>query len=85
MVMLSSYPVAPCQSQLFGSYALDACIVRTMKARKTLSHAALVAEVIGQLKFPAAGADVKRRIESLLEREYLERDDDKPNTYNYLA
>jgi len=56
-----------------------------MKARKTLSHAALVAEVIGQLKFPAAGSDVKRRIESLLEREYLERDDDKPNTYNYLA
>ena len=59
--------------------------MRTVKARKTLRHAALVAEVLGQLKFPASGADVKRRVESLLEREYLERDDEKPNTYNYLA
>jgi cullin-4 len=70
---------------LLHRYAVDACVVRTMKARKTLPHAALVAEVIGQLKFPASGADVKRRIESLLEREYLERDEEQPNAYNYLA
>jgi hypothetical protein len=30
-------------------------------------------------------ADLKKRIESLIEREYLERDKDQPSTYNYLA
>jgi len=29
--------------------------------------------------------DLKKRIESLIEREYLERDKDQGSTYNYLA
>lgn len=29
--------------------------------------------------------DVKKRIESLIEREYLERDEEIPSMYNYLA
>jgi hypothetical protein len=28
---------------------------------------------------------IKKCIESLLDREYLERSEDTPNTYNYLA
>ncbi|KAH8073320.1 hypothetical protein JL720_10910 [Aureococcus anophagefferens] len=55
-------------------YAVDATIVRVMKARKTLSHAALLGDVFAQLKRPASTADVKARVESLIEREYLERD-----------
>jgi cullin 4 len=38
-----------------------------------------------QLKFPAKPIDLKKRIESLIEREYLERDDANPQIYNYLA
>lgn len=30
-------------------------------------------------------ADLKKRIESLIDRDYMERDKDNPNTYNYVA
>ncbi|EGB12129.1 hypothetical protein AURANDRAFT_8684, partial [Aureococcus anophagefferens] len=66
-------------------YAVDATIVRVMKARKTLSHAALLGDVFAQLKRPASTADVKARVESLIEREYLERDPRDAGVYNYLA
>ena len=63
----------------------DAAIVRIMKARKTLDHRDLVGEVMNQLKFPASGVDVKKRVESLIEREYLERVEGDSSRYNYLA
>ena len=66
-------------------YKLDACLVRIMKTRRTTTHASLVAETFAQISFPAKPADVKKRIESLIEREYLERDRNDPQTYNYLA
>ena len=40
---------------------------------------------MAQLKFPAQPTDIKLRIESLIEREYLERDLATPSLYNYLA
>lgn len=66
-------------------YQIDAAIVRIMKARKTLSHNLLVSELFKQLKFPAKPQDLKKRIESLLDREYLERDDQDATLYKYLA
>ena len=66
-------------------YQIDAIIVRIMKARKRLSHALLVTEVARQLPFVAKPADLKKRIENLIEREYVERDETDPNTYNYMA
>lgn len=30
-------------------------------------------------------ADLKKRIESLIDRDYMERDKDTPNQYNYVA
>ena len=38
-----------------------------------------------QLKFPIKPADLKKRIESLIDREYLERDQSNSQIYNYLA
>jgi cullin-4 len=64
---------------------VDAVIVRTMKARKTMSHGALTGELMAQLRFPARPSDLKKRIESLIEREYLARDKDDPTIYVYLA
>ena len=50
------------------------------------SLAQLVAEVLAQLSFFRPNVKVvKRRIEALIEREYLERSPDQPNTYRYLA
>uniref|UniRef100_A0A8C1NT71 Cullin-4B n=1 Tax=Cyprinus carpio TaxID=7962 RepID=A0A8C1NT71_CYPCA len=66
-------------------YQIDAAIVRIMKMRKTLSHNLLVSEVYNQLKFPVKPADLKKRIESLIDRDYMERDKDNPNQYNYVA
>jgi cullin 4 len=66
-------------------YQIDASLVRIMKTRKTLHHAALIAEVYNQLKFPHKPADVKKRISSLIEREYIERDPNDPQRYIYLA
>jgi len=66
-------------------YEVDAIIVRLMKARKKLTHTQLMSEIYSQLKFSASTADIKKRIESLIEREYLERDKDDNSSYNYLA
>ncbi|GMJ14199.1 cullin4 [Hibiscus trionum] len=66
-------------------YQIDAAIVRIMKTRKVLSHTLLITELFQQLKFPIKPADLKRRIESLIYREYLERDKNNPQIYNYLA
>jgi cullin 4 len=38
-----------------------------------------------QLKFPAKPLDLKKRIESLIEREYLERDSTNSQVYNYCT
>lgn len=66
-------------------YKIDAAIVRIMKMRKTLSHNLLISELYNQLKFPVKPADLKKRIESLIDRDYMERDKDNPNQYNYMA
>jgi len=57
---------------------IDAATVRVMKTRKTLSHKLLIGELMQMLKFPIKGSDLKKRIESLIDREYLERDAENP-------
>jgi len=39
-----------------------------MKARKSLAHTLLISELFKLLKFPVTPADLKKRIESLIER-----------------
>jgi len=66
-------------------YQADASIVRIMKARKQLPHNQLISELMSQLKYPIKVVDIKKRIESLIERDYLERTADDSNVYSYLA
>ena len=59
-----------------------------IRARKEFTHQNLFAEVISQLaqRFKPDLNMMKRRIESLIEREYLERvEDANTPTYRYLA
>lgn len=66
-------------------YLIDAAIVRILKSRKSLLHQELIPQLMEHLKFPAKVPDIKKRIESLIEREYVERDSSDRNRYNYLA
>ncbi|CAH2448493.1 Ubiquitin-protein ligase [Komagataella phaffii CBS 7435] len=68
-------------------FETDAAIVRIMKARKTLTHNNLMNETIKQLanRFSPPPSLIKQRIESLLEKEYMERDSKERNLYHYLA
>ncbi|XP_075056145.1 cullin-4A [Mixophyes fleayi] len=66
-------------------YQIDAAIVRIMKMRKTLTHNLLVSELYNQLKFPVKPGDLKKRIESLIDRDYMERDKENSKQYHYLA
>jgi len=66
-------------------YQVDAAVVRIMKARKALAHTALLGELFAQLRFPIKAADVKKRLESLIEREYLARDAADARVYVYAA
>ncbi|KAG8477662.1 hypothetical protein CXB51_027672 [Gossypium anomalum] len=68
-------------------YAIDAAIVRIMKSRKVLGHQHLVSECVEQLSrmFKPDIKAIKKRIEDLITRDYLERDKENPNTFRYLA
>ena len=68
------------------SIAIEAAIVRIMKSRKKLDHTSLVQEVIQSLRmFRPNPQAIKTKIETLIEKEYLERDADDKNLYKYLA
>jgi len=68
-------------------HLVEAAIVRIMKARKALGHNELFAEVTRQLsvRFNPSPQFVKKRIESLIEREYLERSEADHRLYSYVA
>ena len=73
--------------ELQRRHQMDAAIVRIMKTRKTMRHNLLVAEVISQLsaRFKPRPNDIKKRVEALIEQEYMERDANERGTYNYKA
>ncbi|KAI5294411.1 hypothetical protein KEM52_004082 [Ascosphaera acerosa] len=62
---------------------LQSAIVRVMKSRKRMKHVQLVQEVINQVnkRFPPQISDIKKNIEALLEKEYIERVDNDEIAY----
>ena len=73
--------------QLSRKCLLEAAIVRVMKSNKTLEHNVLITEVIKQVqgRCSVEVGQIKKCIESLIEKEYLERDSDCNSKYKYMS
>ena len=80
-------PLAGALARSLACSRAPQAIVRIMKTRKTLDHQKLVLEASNQLlrHFKPDPKQIKKRIEDLIAREYLERDTNNPNLYKYLA
>lgn len=66
---------------------IQAAIVRIMKSRKVLKHNALIQEVLSQSKvnFNPNIAMIKKCIESLIDKQYIERKQNTSDEYSYVA
>lgn len=69
------------------SHLVEATIVKVMKARRKIEHNALIAETskILSQKFVPDPQVIKKRVESLIERDYMERDSEDRRFYKYIA
>jgi cullin 1 len=67
-------------------YVIQVTIVRIMKARKTMKNQALIQGVISQISqhFAPKIPDIKKVIETLLEKEYIERVDGSKDMFAYV-
>ncbi|KAK1279137.1 Cullin-1 [Acorus gramineus] len=67
-------------------YEIDAAIVRIMKSRKVLAYQLLISECIQQLsaRFVPDVKVIKKRIEELIARDFLERDTTDSDAFRYL-
>ncbi|WVW86443.1 hypothetical protein I302_108491 [Kwoniella bestiolae CBS 10118] len=66
---------------------LEATIVRIMKGKKKLSLQLLIDNVVSDVvkRFPPDVKEIKKRVESLIEREFLMRDEEERGMLHYLA
>ena len=68
-------------------FEVQATIVRIMKSRKNIRHAELIAQVIEQTKNRGTldMGDIKKNIDKLIEKDYMEREEGSRDVYNYVA
>jgi cullin 3 len=66
---------------------IDAAIVRVMKSRQKMEHSQLIVDVTSQLtsRFIPDPLMIKKQIEVLIDREYLERVEGNARMYQYVA
>ncbi|XP_057320792.1 cullin-2 [Microplitis mediator] len=66
---------------------IQAAIVRILKSRKMLRHNQLVQEVLGQSKvtFAPTISMIKKCIEALIDKQYIERTQNSADEYSYVA
>lgn len=68
-------------------HMVEATIVKVMKTRRRIDHNSLIVETnkILSQKFNPDLTMIKKRIEALIEREYMERDTEDRRFYKYIA
>ena len=68
-------------------FMIDACVVRIMKSRNVMKHVELIDETIKQLsqRFKPDVKMIKKKIDSLIERDYMKRAEGKRDEYHYVA
>jgi len=68
-------------------HAIDAAIVRVMKTRKALAYNELVVEVVNQLQqsFLPEAKMIKMRVDDLINKEYIMRDEENSQVFKYIA
>lgn len=68
-------------------FQIEAIIVRIMKNRKQLDHNSLIVETIKQInaKFKPDIGFIKRSMESLMDQDYIKRDENNRSLYHYIA
>ncbi|KAJ2655745.1 hypothetical protein IWW48_005380 [Coemansia sp. RSA 1200] len=71
--------------QVDRMYKVDACLVRLMKAHRKIEHNELVAELAKHMRFVVSALEAKERIEMLIDRDYIKRDDNDASVYHYIA
>ena len=68
------------------SIVMQAVIVRIMKTHSKINHNDLVTETISQVsKFVPKMSEIKKTIEKLIDKDYMERDTEDKQTYIYVA
>ena len=65
--------------------SVDACIIRILKSKKKILHKNLVVDLYEKLKFAIQPTDLKKRIESLIGQDFIERDSGNHQMYIYRA
>lgn len=61
--------------------------MRVMKSKKRLDHNGVVLHVTAQVrnKFMPTTADIKKHIENLIDRDFIQRDPNDRKAYVYIA
>jgi cullin 3 len=67
-------------------YILQATILKILKSKKTLEHSALTASLEATLrnKFAPTSREIRSALETLITKEYIERDKNESRLYNYI-
>ena len=68
-------------------YAIEAAMIKVMKARRKIDYTNLLAETnrLLQVRFTPEPAQIKTRLESLIERGYIERSEEDKRVFKYVA
>lgn len=68
------------------NFEIEACIVRIMKSKKIYSHKELVIETTKQLLpyFQVQPMDIRKRIDDLINRDFISRSEDQKDVYIYM-
>jgi cullin 3 len=67
-------------------YILQATMLKILKSKKTLEHSALTASLEATLrnKFAPTSREIKSALDTLITKEYIERDKNESRLYNYI-